>query len=283
MSYDDLLPWRALAQRIPKDVLNPTHRLIIVTLMTYESEDKGAFFSPENIASELGLSYRAVLDNFHYLGSGLVWKDHKLTPCLNPDCKDHLKIIKTSYYAKRKRAQTYRLDQQAIRDLASVHSGAPINESVQVATDKRAPEHPIACAPVHAHRHNKHLINVHSYDRFNELILKHVPKELRATITAGKNLDTLLDELSELGVTDQAIGSAINLITWSNVIKAGAIVSLTLTGLVEETKKALAREKYEADKRRELDLERLEAEKNKASGEAVDRYLQSVREQLGRA
>jgi hypothetical protein len=136
---------------------------------------------------------------------------------------------------------------------------------------------------VHAHKHNKHLINVESYDRFNEVILKHVPKELRATITSGKNLDTLLDELSELGVTDQAIGGAINLITWTNVIKAGAIVSLTLTGLVEERKQALAREKYEADKRRELDLERLEAEKNKASGEAVDRYLQAVREQLGRA
>jgi hypothetical protein len=43
--------------------------------MTYESEDKGAFFKPENIASELGLSYRAVMDNFHYLGSGQVWKD----------------------------------------------------------------------------------------------------------------------------------------------------------------------------------------------------------------
>jgi hypothetical protein len=125
--------------------------------------------------------------------------------------------------------------------------------------------------------------NVHSYDRFNDLILKHVPKELRATITTGKNLDTLLDELSELGVTDQAIGSAINLITWTNVIKAGAIVSLTLTGLVEETKQALAREKREADKRRELDLERLEAEKNKVSGESLDHYLQSVRERLGRA
>jgi hypothetical protein len=125
--------------------------------------------------------------------------------------------------------------------------------------------------------------NVQAYDRFNDLILKHVPKELRATITTGKNLDTLLDELSELGVTDQAIGSAINLITWTNVIKAGAIVSLTLTGLVEERKQALAREKYEADKRRELDLERLEAEKNKVSGESLDHYLQSVRERLGRA
>lgn len=125
--------------------------------------------------------------------------------------------------------------------------------------------------------------NVHSYDRFNEVILKNVPQQLRATITAGRNLDTRLDELSDLGVTDQAIGNAINLITWTNVIKAGAIVSITLAGLVEERKQALAREKLEADKHRQLDVERLEAEKNKASDEARDRHVQSVRERLGRA
>jgi hypothetical protein len=124
--------------------------------------------------------------------------------------------------------------------------------------------------------------NVHSYDRFNELILKHVPNELRATITTGKNLDALLDELSELGVTDQAIGGAINLITWTNVIKAGAIVSITLTALIEERKQVLAREKYEADKRLELDRERLEAEKNKASDEARDHYIATANGLLGR-
>lgn len=123
--------------------------------------------------------------------------------------------------------------------------------------------------------------NVHSYDRFNEVILKNVPQQLQATITAGKNLDTLLDELSELGVTDQAIGSAINRITWSNVIKAGAIVSLTLTALVEERKQALAREKLEADNRRQLDIERLEAERNKASDEARDHYVQALKAKLG--
>lgn len=124
-------------------------------------------------------------------------------------------------------------------------------------------------------------INVDAYDRFNELILKNVPVQLRATITTGKNLDTLLDELSQLGVTDQAIGNAINLITWTNVIKAGAIVALTLSGLIEERKQALAREEQEAERNRKLDLERLEAEKNKASDEARDHYLQSARERLG--
>jgi hypothetical protein len=124
-------------------------------------------------------------------------------------------------------------------------------------------------------------INVHSYDRFNELILKNVPFQLRTAITAGKNLDILLDELREIGVTDQVIGNAINLITWTNVNKAGAIVALTLSGLIEERKQALAREEREVERNRKLDLERIEAEKNKASDEARDRHLQSVRERLG--
>lgn len=123
--------------------------------------------------------------------------------------------------------------------------------------------------------------NVDTYDRFNELILKNVPTQLRTTITAGRNLDTLLDELSQLGVTDQAIGSAINLITWTNVIKAGAIVSITLSALIEERKQALDREAYEAEKHRQLDIERLEAEKNKASDEARDRHVQALKAKLG--
>jgi hypothetical protein len=124
-------------------------------------------------------------------------------------------------------------------------------------------------------------INVDTYDRFNELILKNVPIQLRATITAGKNLDTLLDELSELGVTDQAIGSDINLTTWTNVNKAGAIVSITLSGLIEDRKQVLAREAYEAERSRKLDLERLEAEKNKASDLVRDRHVQALKAKLG--
>lgn len=123
--------------------------------------------------------------------------------------------------------------------------------------------------------------NVDAYDRFNDLILKNVPTQLRTTITAGKNLDTLLDELSQLGVTDQAIGSAINLITWTNVIKAGAIVSITLSALIEERKQALDREAYEAEKHRQLDIERLEAEKNKATDEARDRHVKALKAKLG--
>lgn len=125
-------------------------------------------------------------------------------------------------------------------------------------------------------------INVNTSDRFYEVILKNVPNQLRATITAGKNLDVLLDELGELGVTTQTIASAINLITWNNVIKAGAIVSVTLSDLIDERKQALAREAVEAEKHRQLDVERLEAEKNKASDETRDRHVKALKAKLGR-
>jgi hypothetical protein len=125
--------------------------------------------------------------------------------------------------------------------------------------------------------------NVHSYDRFREIILNNVPIELRSTITAGKNLDALLDELEALGVTDQAIGSAINLIKWSNVIKAGAIVSVTLTALIDTRKQVIERETYEAERGRQLDIDRQEAEKNKASDEVRDRFIATAKEALRQA
>ena len=215
MSYDDLLPWRALAQRIPKDVLNPTHRLIIVTLMTYESTDKGAFFKPENIASELGLSYRAVMDNFHYLRTGRIWHDGEYQPCLNPECKTHLGIIVTSHYARANKAQTYRLNMKAIRELASMHSGAPTLKSVHSDAElpapegsEPAPEGSSACTEVHAYKHNKHFIDIKDkYERFysfQELL----PKDKRYSFNHETNY--ALDELKRLGTTSEVISAYIS-------------------------------------------------------------------------
>lgn len=243
MSYDDLLPWRALAQRIPKDVLNPTHRLIILTLMTYESQDKGAFFTPENIANELGLSYRAVMDNFHYLGSGKVWKDGNYRPCQNPECKRHLGIIKTSYYAKRNRAQTYRLDQQAIKDLASVHSGAPINESMNLDAIKPAPEDvkPApedvkGCAEPQAYKHNKHLININkrkheiNYERW-QVITSGLSENVKRFINPAPNTELLLDKLERQGTRLETVRDVLAKVNFSTSHKIGGLFVKTLEDL----------------------------------------------------
>lgn len=283
MSYNDLLPWRALAQQIPKHVLNPTQRLVIITLMTYESDAKGAFFAPENIASELGLSVRAVLDNFHYLGSGLVWKKGKLEPCLNPECKDHLKIIKTTYYAKRGVAQTYRLDQQAIRNLVSVHSGAPIKDSVHVVAEKRAPKDEIACAPVHPHKRNKHLINVRiDAVRFYEVILKGVPKERRDEVTSGANYEALLDELEALDLSRQAIRDHLNITSWNVAKSVGAVVEIRLRDLVAQRTQVLALRAQEADTERQRRLEDDKRQREAIPPDQALNYANEAREAMKR-
>ena len=295
MSYDDLLPWRALAQRIPKEVLNPTHRAIILTLMTYESQDKGAYFSRENISAELGLSYRAVLDNFHYLSSGLVWKDGVRQACTNSACKAHLGIIKTSHYARANRPQTYRIDMKAIEALASVHLSAPTASSVQPSADlgepeniERVPESSSVCTEVQAYKHNKHLININkrktdiNTERFNEVILKGVPSELRSTVNAGRNIEELLNEAESLELSRNAIREHLNITHWQNVNSAGAIVLIRLQELITDRRKQLALAEQLAEKRRLWALEQAESERLKVSPERVDKYVNEALEAIRR-
>jgi len=242
MSYNELLPWRAIAQRIHKDVLNPTHRYIIVTLLTYESDDKGAFFKPQNIASELGLSYRAVMDNFHYLGIGLVWKDRVRQACINPECKAHLGVLKTSHYARANRAQTYRIDMVKLEELASMHSGAHSSTSMHSDTEEHAPEGlehapegSSASTTPHPYIHNKHLIDMNkrtyankiNLDRFNTLrpLLRDELRQLQG----GKNYESALDILDCKGATVEEVASFLNSQNFANSHNLGGLVASMLT------------------------------------------------------
>jgi len=244
MSYNELLPWRALAQRIPKDVLNPTHRLIIVTLITYESADKGAYFTPANISAELGLSYRSVMDNFHYLGSGLVWKDRIRQACINSQCKDHLEVLKTSHYARANRAQTYRLDMVKLEELASMHSSAHSPKSMHLDTEEHAPEHlkhapegSSASTTPHAYKHNKHFIDMDKrtyedkYKLFNTLrpLLR---DELRH-LQGGKNYESALDILESKGATVEEVARHINSQNFAKADNLGGLVASMLTSYAD--------------------------------------------------
>jgi len=241
MSYDELLPWRGLAQGIYKTVLNPTHRLIIVTLITYESSDKGAFFKPENISSELGLTYRAVMDNFHYLGDGLVWRDGKRVPCLNLTCKGHLGIIKTSHYARSGKAQNYRLDMKAIERLSSMNLGSPIIESMNLDELEHEPEHvehepghELARTEVHPYKHNKQF-NKQSNKRINverwQVITSDLPHNVKSLINPALNSENLLDELVRQGITLKAIREAVAKVDYANGYKVGGLFIATLEKL----------------------------------------------------
>ena len=151
MAYELLLPYRKLAQEIPGTVLNTTHRLIITTFIEYYSEAKGVFVSFPTLAKELGLSKRALLENLHYLGDGQVWRDGKRVPCTNPKCKNHLKIIHGTHYARADKGQIYRFEFNNIRALAtSVRITAPtINPSVRLDVKEGEPSSESACVTPH--------------------------------------------------------------------------------------------------------------------------------------
>lgn len=151
MAYELLKSYRLLARDIPAEILNPTHRLIITTFLQYHSEAKGVFVAFPTLASELALRKRALLENLHYLGDGLLWRDGKRVPCANPKCKDHLGIILGTHYARAGKGQVYRVDFEKYRALASrVRSTAPTNPlSMNSEVKEGAPESESACATSH--------------------------------------------------------------------------------------------------------------------------------------
>jgi hypothetical protein len=247
MSYNELKPWRALAKRIPKDVLNPTHRLIIITLITYESDAKGAYFARENISSELGLSYRAVMDNFHYLGSGLVWNKKTRTrqPCVNPECKTHLGIIKTAHYARVNKAQNYRLDWKALNNLGSMRVGAPtITNSEHEPEDvehepedvEHEPEDVTACEQVHPYKLNKPFTGsykrnyVIKLERWN-VVTSGLSENVKRLIKPAPNTELLLDELERQETRLTAVRDAVARVDYSRSHKVGGLFVFALEEL----------------------------------------------------
>ena len=241
MSYDELISWRGLAQGIPKTVLNPLNRLVIITLITYESSDKGAFFKPENISNELGITYRAVMENFHYLGEGLVWRNGKRVPCSSPKCKSHLGIIKTAHYARSGKAQNYRLDMKAIERLSSMNSGSPIIESMNLDELEHEPKHvehepghELAGTQVHPYKHNKQF-NKQFNKRINverwQIITSYLPDNVKRLIKADQNSERLLDELVRQGTSITAIRDAVAKVDYTNAYKVGGLFIATLEKL----------------------------------------------------
>ena len=117
-------------------------------------------------------------------------------------------------------------------------------------------------------------------DRFNEVILKGVPSELRSTVNAGRNIDELLNEAESLGLTHNAIRDYLNATHWQTVKSAGAIVLIRLGELITDRKKQLATTEQVAENNRLWALERAESESLKVSPERAGKYVNETKEAL---
>lgn len=77
-------------------------------------------------------------------------------------------------------------------------------------------------------------IKPYNAERFSS-ILKGVPIELRSSITPGDNLETRLDKLATLNVTDEAIRATLKGNSWQGVTTPGAKVQRVLDDLIAST------------------------------------------------
>ena len=119
-------------------------------------------------------------------------------------------------------------------------------------------------------------------DRFNEVILKGVPSELRSTVNAGRNIEELLNVAESLGLTHNAIRDYLNGTHWQNVNSAGAIVLIRLGELITDRKKQLALAEQVAESNRLWALEQAKSERLKVSPERVGKYVNEALEAIRR-
>jgi hypothetical protein len=212
MAYELLIQYRKLAQEIPGTVLNTTHRLIIKTFIEYHSDDKGVYVANTTLAKELALSNRTLLENLHYLGDGQVWRNGKRVPCTNSKCKNHLKIILGSHYARAGKGQVYRLKFENLSALAiSMRNTAPtINASVQLEVNKGAPKGESACTTPHPYIPDKPYIRKQTNLKVNNerwhVISQDLPPMLVKQWRHSKESERCLDVILQ-GTTFKAFRS----------------------------------------------------------------------------
>ncbi len=233
MGYDNIAPLRNLFARDSDGLLNQTQRLILQTIVTYESDGKGCFVGYDRLAAETGLKKRALQENLHYLGDGLVWKDGKRNLCTNSECKAHLKIVKTSHYARRGKQQVLRTDLRAYERELSMRDGAPIEvASMQSGAVKGVPISEIASAIAHPYKqeiHNKQL---------NESFAVKLQSYLRTKLANSKRfaispaLVQLCDELEHKGTSFKAIEAEISAVDSDSILNPKAWVTSRLKDLV---------------------------------------------------
>lgn len=119
-------------------------------------------------------------------------------------------------------------------------------------------------------------------DRFNEVILKGVPSERRSTVSAGWNIEELLNEAESLSLTHNAIRNYLNDTPWQKVESVGAMVLIRLGELITDRKKQLAQAEQVAERNRLWALEQAESERLKVSPERVDKYVNEALEAIRR-
>jgi len=124
--------------------------------------------------------------------------------------------------------------------------------------------------------------NVINEERFNNLILNNLPKELRSKLNAGQNYEEQLDELERLRVSENRIREAFNLLSWHEVYSVGGAVSKSLADLVTEAIRFNSERERVAEENRLRAEQNAERERLKVPPEIAELWAKEAREGLRR-
>ena len=178
--------------------------------------------------------------------------------------------------------QNYRVNVRNMSNYNCLSPAIGISNSVLPTRSESLPitDAPIASNLLYAYKEDKD--NKDDRERFNEVILKGVPNELRSTVNAGRNIEELLNEAESLGLSRNAIREHLNATHWQTVKSAGAIVIIRLGELIADRKKQLALAEQVAESNRLWALEQAESKRLKVSPDALSKYVNEAKEALRR-
>lgn len=241
MSYREIDRLRNLFERDIDGLVNPTQRLILIVVTSYEGKD-GCYVGSARLEKVVGLKSRALLENMHHLTDGSKWEKNKRVPCSHPDCvkkETHLKIIKRNARAYKGTQQNYTTDLDRYEYLLSMRHGAPIEqeletESMHLDTDKGALEGNKGSALVHPYRHERHERQLHEssfVNLFNNFIRKQLPTE--KLFRVDSKIVELLHQLESKGFSFKAVETALEAVGADSMNNPKAFTLSRLQTLVE--------------------------------------------------
>jgi len=218
MSFNDLAGIYAHFQALPLGCLNPTDRAVIIAIAR---QPNGCFIGEDALAAQIGTSVgnlKKVLRKVRL--EGIVTGDER--------------------YARKGKRQCYRVrvsDLDAYRQRVSVKTpfdSLGVTEAVMGSTEEvkgvasGANGYPVE----HPYKEYKQYKNDkdEKLERFN-FVTKDLPLNVKAHINYGSNIGNELDNLVHLGISLEAIKSALEATDFSNAHKVGGLFFHTLRGL----------------------------------------------------
>lgn len=198
---------------IPPEVLNPTQRLVIVTINSYSNDDDpdgACWIGHERLSQEVGVGTRGLMKSLHFLGDGLRCTKHPKEVHLNV-IRRHVRKVRVG------QRQSYSIKWHNLRSLASVNSGSPSDSESMNSDDLECERQTIDVGTqVHTYRDNIHNRNL-SNDYYLKQIIELIPRDKKRKLGDFDKLDDLFTQYRQKGGMGQHLVNVFMMTQWDQI------------------------------------------------------------------